>query len=172
MGQEKRVGDQMCEPEDRALHHHQRFLVHHQALELDSPVCQARLPRQLDKDSRLFCRLLAVTVADPVMVTVADLVVVTVGDPVVVTVGDLVVVAVGDPLVVTVADLVVVAVGDQLVVTVADQLVVAVGDQLVVADLLLVMQVGRLVRVHTCQVCSYTRPTTLIRAGTSTPRPG
>ena len=64
LGQEKRVGDQMCEPEDRALHHHQRFLVHHQALELDSPVCQARLPRQLDKDSRLFCRLLAVTVVD------------------------------------------------------------------------------------------------------------
>ena len=164
MGQEKRVGDQMCEPEDRALHHHQRFLVHHQALELDSPVCQARLPRQLDKDSRLFCRLLAVTVADPVIVTVADLVMVAVGDPLVVTVADLVVV--------TVADLVVVAVGDQLVVTVADQLVVAVGDQLVVADLLLVMQVGRLVQVHTCQVCSYTRPTTLIRAGTSTPRPG
>ena len=46
-------------------------------------------------------------------------------------------------------------------------------DLLVVADLLLVMQVGsRLVQVHTCQVCSYTRPTTLIRAGTSTPRPG
>ena len=91
MGQEKRVGDQMCEPEDRALHHHQRFLVHHQALELDSPVCQARLPRQLDKVSRLCCHLdtLAVTVADPVMVTVADLEVVAVGDLVMVAVADL-----------------------------------------------------------------------------------
>ena len=139
LGQENRSGDQLCELGDRALHHHQRALVNHQALELDSPVCQARLPRQLDKDSRLFCRLLAVTVADSVMVTVAD---------------------------------VMVAVGDPVVVAMVDPLVVAVGDLLVVADLLLVMQVGRLVQVHTCQVCSYTRPTTLIRAGTSTPRPG
>ena len=68
---------------------------------------------------------------------------------------------------------------DKLAVTVADPVVeadpvvVAVGDPLVVADLLLVMQFSsRLVQVHNCQVCSYTRPTTLIRAGTSTTRPG
>ena len=84
LGQENRGGDQLCELGDRALHHHQRALVHHQALELDSPVCQARLPRQLDKVSRLCCHLdtLALTVADPVVE--ADPVVVTVGDPLVV----------------------------------------------------------------------------------------
>ena len=69
LGQEIRGGDQLCELGDQAQHHHQDSqLVHHLELvrEPDSPLCPALLSRQLGKDSRLCCRLLAE--ADPLVV--------------------------------------------------------------------------------------------------------